>query len=79
LDFKSIDFVLDFPQADLDIPVYMELPSGVTPTDEVDENSRRYVLRLNKSLYGLKQVGHNWFEKLKTGLTKRDFIQSQVD
>jgi hypothetical protein len=59
LESKSIDFVLAFPQADLDVPVYMELPPGVTPIDETDDNRRRYVLRLNKSLYGLKQAGHN--------------------
>ena len=79
LESKSIDFVLAFPQADLDIPVYMELPAGVVPADDVDENRRRYVLRLNKSLYGLKQAGHNWFEKLRKGLLDRGFIQSQVD
>ena len=27
----------------------------------------------------MKQVGHNWFEKLRTGLEDRGFIQSQVD
>ena len=79
LNSKSIDFVLAFPQSDLDTPVYMELPSGVVPADDIDENRRRYVLRLNKSLYGLKQAGHNWFEKLRTGLLDRGFIQSQVD
>ncbi len=26
---KSIDFVLVFPQADLEVPVYMELPIGL--------------------------------------------------
>ena len=79
LQSKSIDFVLAFPQADLDVPVYMELPAGVNPVDVSDENRRRYVLKLNKSLYGLKQAGYNWFEKLREGLITRDFIQSQVD
>ena len=29
LESKAIDFVLAFPQADLDVPVYMELPLGM--------------------------------------------------
>ena len=79
LESKSIDFVLAFPQAELDVDVYMELPAGVTPEDETDENRRRYVLKLNRSLYGLKQASFNWFEKLRKGLEARDFVQSQVD
>jgi hypothetical protein len=51
LELKSIDFVLVFPQADSDVPVYMELPASVNPVDILDEN-QRYVLKLNKSLYG---------------------------
>jgi hypothetical protein len=35
---KSINFVLAFPQADFDVPVYMELPAGVIPVDVLDEN-----------------------------------------
>ena len=79
LESKSIDFVLAFPQADLDVPIYMELPSGVTPIDEPDSNSRKYVLSLNNNLYGLKQGGFNWFEKLRAGIINRGFIQSQVN
>ncbi len=79
LQSKSIDFVLAFPQADLDVPVFKEHPAGVNPIAVSDENRRRYVLKLNKSLYGLKQAGYNWFEKLQEGLITRDFIQSQVD
>jgi hypothetical protein len=79
LSSKSIDFVLAFPQADLDVPVYMELPAGVNPVDVTDENCWCYVLKLNKSLYGLKQAGYNWFEKLREGLIVRGFVQSQVD
>ena len=76
LDSKSIDFVLAFHQADLLIPVYTELPAGVTPIDEIDSNRRRYVLRLNKSLYGIKSSEHNWFEKLRSGLTDRYFSKA---
>ena len=81
LDSKSIDFVLAFPQAKLDVPVYMELPPGVSPINDIDSNRRSYVLRLNTSLYGLKQAGHNWFEKLRAALISKDrgFKQSQND
>jgi hypothetical protein len=81
LQSKSINFFfcLAFPQADLDVPVFMELPSGINPIAVSDENQRRYVFKCNKSLYGLKQAGYNWFEKTREGLITRDFIQSQVD
>ena len=65
LNSKSIDFVLAFPQADLDVPVYMELPAGVNPINVSDGDRHIYVLKLNKSLYGLKQAGYNWFENAK--------------
>jgi hypothetical protein len=65
--------------ADLDVPVYLELPAGVNSTNVSDGDRRKYVLKLNKSLYGLKQAGYNWFEKLREGLITRDLIQSQVD
>jgi hypothetical protein len=56
--------MLAFPQADLNIPVFMELPIGFDPPEE--EYCKSYVLRLNKSLYGLKQAEYNWFAKLST-------------
>jgi hypothetical protein len=64
LQSKCINFVLSFPQGDLDVPVYMELPAGVNPVNISDENQCRYVIKVNKSLYGLGQAGYNWFEKL---------------
>ena len=68
LHTRSIDFVLAFPQAKLDVDVYMEIPFGFT----YDE-SRRYVLKLEKNLYGLKQAAYNWYEMLKGGLEARGF------
>jgi hypothetical protein len=45
---RSIDFVLAFPQADLKILLYMELPIGFDAPD--GESHKCYVLRLKKVL-----------------------------
>lgn len=55
-----IDFVLAFPQATLspEEKIYMEVSSGMVLPNG---NSRAYLLKLKKNLYGLKQAGLNWF------------------
>ena len=59
----------------------MELPTGMNSINvsDGDGDQHQYILKLNKSLYGLKQAGYNWFEKLCEGLINHDFIQSQVN
>ena len=80
LDSKAIDFVLAFPQADLDTDIWMYLPSGFQVDGETEDDSTRYyILKLNKNLYGLKQGSYNWYEKLKKGLTDREFVPSKID
>ena len=71
-DSKSIDFVLAFPQSDIDVDIRMELPLGFLPQDDPSKASR-YVLKLNANIYGLNQGSYNWFENLKKGLTDRYF------
>ena len=41
---------------DLDETIFMEIPPGHTRFGE-----RSYVLKLKKSIYGLKQSGRNWY------------------
>ena len=61
LDIRSIDFVLAFPQSKLDVDVFfMEFPRGFAPEVVPDGDTSKYVLNLNKSLYGLKQATFNW-------------------
>ena len=77
LETKAIDFVLAFPQADLDVPVYMEIPMGMqVPGSNYD---REHVLLLKKNLYGLKQASANWYDMLKTALHLRGFKESVAD
>jgi len=78
LESRAIDFVLAFPQAELDVPVYMELPIGMeVPGSE--QNRKVHLLRLKRSLYGLKQASANWYDMLKKGLQRRGFQESVAD
>jgi hypothetical protein len=71
---RQVDFVLAFPQAELDANVFMELPFGFKIPDPGD-----WILRLKKNVYGLKDAGRTWFLHLSTGLTQRHFKPSEVD
>lgn len=54
--------------------MYVEPPRGFTGKDGIDK-----VLKLCKSLYGLKQVPKTFFDKLRAGLLERGFIASNID
>lgn len=62
-----------FLHGDLHEEVYIKLPQGVNNSDP------NKVFKLHKSLYGLKQDRHFWFEKLTKALLKAGFVQSLSD
>jgi len=72
---RQVDFVLAFPQADIECEMFMEVPQGFN----VDGNRGDYCLRLHKNLYGQKQAGRVWNQFLHEGLIARGFVQSNVD
>ena len=78
LDTKAIDFVLAFTQTNLDVPVYMELPSGMYLAGHGKDISE-YLLKLKKFLYGLKNASLNWHNKLKDAFEDRGFVESLSD
>jgi len=75
LESRSIDFVLAFPQADLETVVYMEIPYGF----DRQYNNEKYVLRLLRSIYGLKQSNYNFYKKLSTALKARGILPCSTD
>jgi hypothetical protein len=77
LHIRSIDFMLAFPQADVKVDIYMELPLGCS-TDH-DSNKNDYVLKLIKNLYGLRDASKTWFKYLKKGLLDLGFEPSSID
>ena len=74
---RQIDFVLAFPQADVECDMYMAIPRGFTLPEGY--NSKDYCLKLRKNVYGQKQAGRIWNKHLHKGLMKMGFEQSNID
>ena len=70
------DFHSAFLNSELnsDKEVFMEQPLGY---EELDR--KKYVCKLFKSLYGLKQAGRKWYDALCIALANIGFNQSEAD
>jgi hypothetical protein len=72
---RQIDFVLAYPQADLECNLYVEIPRGFT----AGGSRKTHCLKLLKNLYGSKAAGRVWQQHLFKGLEKMGFVQSEAD
>jgi hypothetical protein len=72
---RQVDFVLTYPQADIETELFMEVPQGF----EFQGSRKTHCLRLIKNLYGQKQAGRVWNKHLHKGLIKMGFLQSKID
>ena len=71
LETRQVDYVAAFVQADIDMDVYVEMPRGFAQPGKV--------LKLKKSLYGLKQSPRNYFQHLSSKLNQLGFTSSDAD
>ena len=67
LELESVDIPSAYLNGELKEEVYMRQPEGF------EEKTPDWVWRLRKSLYGLKQAGRCWHEKLHSVLSKLGF------
>jgi len=81
LELETVDISTAFLNGDIDREIYMKIPEGL----EVDvepapgEDPKRWVLRLLKGLYGIKQGPRIWALKLHSVLTKIGFERIDCD
>jgi len=87
LKTRQVDYTQAFPQAPLDDPVFMHLPQGFA-VDELGHlhqhidltfHDKTHFIKLEKNLYGSKQVAQNWFFHLSKGLLSLGFTPSKID
>ena len=76
LDIHQMDVKAAYLNAPIDCDIYVKQPEGFTITDE---KGNKLVLKLKKSLYGLKQSGRNWNNTLDTYLREQGFKKSVND
>jgi hypothetical protein len=54
---RQVDFIMAYPQAPIEMDIYMELPQGI---QTAHGNSKDHMLKLEKNIYGQKQAGRVW-------------------
>jgi Reverse transcriptase (RNA-dependent DNA polymerase) len=75
---KQIDYVQAFAQAPVEKTLYMKIPAGVEL--EKGENTKDYVLKIHRNIYGQKQAGRVWNKYLANKLIHElGFKESKVD
>jgi hypothetical protein len=73
LNFQQLDVKTAFLNVDLEEEVFLSIPQGV-PVDK-----KKYCLKLNKAIYGLKQAPLAWYNRLSLWLTSVGFKSSIAD
>jgi hypothetical protein len=72
----QVDFVMAYPQAPIEMDIYMELPQGI---QTAHRNSNFHILKLEKNIYGQKQAGCIWNSFLVDKLMSLGFTPSLID
>ena len=75
-NLSSVDVRQAYLHATLTENIYMRVPPSYP---RFDRNGQPLVLKLNKSLYGLKQAGREWNKLLVAFLVEWGFTQSVID
>ena len=73
---RQVDFVLAYPQADVETDIYMKLPRGISIPGISNDT---HALKLKKNVYGQRQAGRVWVQFLQEGLRNIGFVPSMVD
>jgi hypothetical protein len=73
---RQVDFVMAYPQAQIKMDIYMEIPQGIMTAHG---NSKDHVLKLEKNIYGQKQAGCVWNSFLVDRLMSIGFTPSLID
>jgi hypothetical protein len=70
-----MDVVTTYLYGSLDLDIYMKVPDGIS-IPNMHTNRNMCCVKLVKSLYGLKQLGRMWYNRLKEFLLNKGYSNS---
>jgi hypothetical protein len=70
-----MDVVTAYLYESLDSDIYMKVSNGIS-VPNMNANHNMYCVKLIKSLYGLKQSGRMWYNRLKEFLLNKGYSNS---
>ncbi|KAL0343769.1 UNVERIFIED_CONTAM: Retrovirus-related Pol polyprotein from transposon RE1 [Sesamum angustifolium] len=79
LKMQLMDVVTAYLYGSLDTNIYMRIPEELKMPEALKSKSRHmYSIKLKRSLYGLKQSGRMWYNRLSEYLIKKGFCHNQI-
>jgi hypothetical protein len=72
LSLQLMDVMIAYLYGSLDSDIYMKVPEGISVSN-MNANCNMYCVKLMKSLYGLKQSGRMWYNRLKEFLLNKGY------
>ncbi|KAI5334241.1 hypothetical protein L3X38_024374 [Prunus dulcis] len=78
LDMRLMDVVTAYLYGELDANIYMKVPEGLKLAESNTKSQDMYSIKLRRSLYGLKQSGRMWYNRLSEYLIKEGYINDPI-
>ena len=79
LEMHLMKVITTYLYGSLDNDIYMKILKGLQLLERYNSNPRKlYLIKLHRSLYGLKQVGHMWYNLLIEYLLKLGYNNDPI-
>ena len=79
LDMRLMDVITAYLYGSIDSDIHMKIPEGFKLPEAVNTKPRSMLsIKLQRSLYGLKQSGRMWYNRLSEYLLKEGYVNNPI-
>ena len=79
LDMHLMDVITAYLYGSMDNDIYMKIPKGFKlPEENNTKPCSMYLIKLQRSLYELKQSGRMWYNRLSEYLLKEGYVNNPI-